>query len=68
MTAQVITKYKSMFEETTEENQERDYVEAIDFMDMDIKELQQLKTIYEDFGFLGEALDVIKARIKELTE
>jgi hypothetical protein len=59
MTAQVITKYKTMFQEMTQENQEHseDY-EVIDLTTLDIEGLKDLKTIYQGYGFLGDAIDM----------
>ena len=60
----VITKYKSMFKEMTKENSEEYLI--YDLAQMDLDQLQELKAIYQGFGFLGEAIDVIDDRIKEL--
>jgi hypothetical protein len=96
MTAEVITKYKSMFEKMTRENQEmipphitigsdcwcnptveeyaghdiiiHNEVRHENLLDMDLRQLKDLKTVYEGFGFLGDAIDMIDARIKELTD
>jgi hypothetical protein len=69
MTAQVITKYKTMFEEMTRDNQEySEEYEVIDLASLDIEGLKDLKTIYQGYGFLGDVIDVIDERIKELEE
>jgi hypothetical protein len=56
-----------MFEEMTRENQEySEEYEVIDLASLDIEGLKDLKTIYQGYGFLGEVIDVIDERIKEL--
>ena len=66
MTAEVITKYKSMFEEMTRENQEEEAYHVIDLATLNLQDLKDLKTVYQGYGFLGDAIDMIDARIKEL--
>lgn len=61
---EVITKYKSMFKEMTKENSEEYYI--YDLAQMDLEQLQELKVIYQGFGFLGEVIDIIDDRIREL--
>lgn len=66
--AEVITKYKSMFQEMTRESQMEGDYEIIDLATLDLQGLKDLKAVYQVYGFLGDAIDMIDARIKELTD
>lgn len=55
-----------MFEEMTKENQEQEDYEIIDLATLDLQGLKDLKAVYQGYGFLGDAIDMIDARIKEL--